>query len=238
LEAQNLSAPRYFRGVSFALRAGEILGIAGVTGSGKTELGRALIGDIPIASGELLLRGRTIRKLDLRARVKWGLGYVPLDRHREGVILYQSLRMTNIPLAALGRISHFGGLISRGKEQRIVKWAIDWFRIAAPNGDALVSTLSGGNQQKVLLARWAVAGSRVLILDNPTRGVDVGAKSEIYSHLRSLTLTDVAILLISDDLHELMGLSDRIIIMRDGAPVLEFEHAQGLQEHDLVAHMV
>lgn len=237
LEAHDLSAPPYFLNISLVVRAAEILGIAGIEGSGKNELGRALIGDLRTASGRLTFAGRRVERLGIRKRINGGFGYVPLDRHAEGVILYHSIR-TNLPLAALQKIAHAFGLLSRRKESEVAESAIKHFRIAAPNADALVGSLSGGNQQKVLLARCVVAGSRVLILDNPTRGVDVGAKTDIYAHLRTLTRTGIGVVLISDDLHELIGVSDRILVMKDGHMVAELGQVGGLEEHQLVGYMV
>jgi rhamnose transport system ATP-binding protein len=201
-------------GVSLELRAGEILGLAGLVGAGRTELARILFGLDPADEGELLVRGRPLRIASPGQALAAGIAYLPEDRRRHGVILEMPID-ANISLASLDRLARASGLDLR--QERAL--ALDYVRrlaIKTPSLYAPVATLSGGNQQKVALSRWLVRGPSVLILDEPTQGVDVGAKSEIHSLMVDLAEQGTAVLMISSELPEVLGMSDRIGVMRAG----------------------
>jgi ribose transport system ATP-binding protein len=226
--------------VSLELRPGEILGIGGVLGSGKTELGRAIAGVASTDAGELILADKVIRTVSLRRLMAEGVGYVPQERHVEGIILYLSLAF-NLTLCSVDRLSaRFPGFLNLRKEREIVEGFIKLLAIKSPSLSTLANSLSGGNQQKVVLAKWLARQPRILILDNPTRGVDAGAKEEIYVLLRRLSSQGIAIILITDELLELIGMSNRILVLRDGRVSYEVEAPPTLKptEQELVRHMV
>ena len=210
------------KGVSFDVRAGEILGIGGLVGCGKEEVARAVVGYEPFpAQGSVSVKGNALpARARGRAGIAANLGFVPKERKTEGIIPYLSVA-ANVSLAALPKVSGVPGIISSRKEWRLARDFIDRLRIRTTGPRQLCQFLSGGNQQKVVMAKWLAREVDLLVLDNPTRGVDVGAKEEIYVLMRELTAKGVAILLITDDLLELIGLSNRILIMRDGAVVAE-----------------
>ncbi|MGN6866946.1 MAG: sugar ABC transporter ATP-binding protein [Solirubrobacteraceae bacterium] len=237
LEVRSLSAEPHFRDVSFAVRSGEIVAMGGVTGSGKTELARTLAGDLRATSGEIVVDNVALRLNGTRDRLG-KLGYGPLDRQRDGVCLHQPIRL-NVTLSCLDKLTR-GVFLSRSAEVKLAKEAMGRYAIVAPDEEAKVSSLSGGNQQKVMLARLAGSECDVLVLDNPTRGVDAGARQEIYLYLRQLAQQGVGILLITDDLHELIGVANRIILMKDGRVVRVHEdpQAQQITEDQVVAEMV
>ncbi|MBW7893507.1 MAG: sugar ABC transporter ATP-binding protein [Opitutaceae bacterium] len=202
------------RDVSLQLRAGEILGLAGLVGAGRTELARVLFGLTPADAGEIVLNGNAVRIASPQDAVAQGIAYVPEDRRRHGVIPELAVA-ENMSLASHRRM--FPGAWLRPRRER--SFALDYMQrlaVKADGPEAPVATLSGGNQQKVALARWLATEPRVLILDEPTQGVDVGAKSEIHRQMRALAAQGMALLLISSDLPEVLGLSDRIGVMRNG----------------------
>lgn len=202
------------KNVSLEIRAGEILGLAGLVGAGRTELARTIFGITPADSGEILLAGKAIKVRSAQDAVGHGIAYVPEDRRRHGVILDMPIAQ-NMTMAIHRKI--FPGTWLRfGAEKQL---ALDFIRdlsIRTSGPDAPGSSLSGGNQQKVALARWLAAKPKMLILDEPTQGVDVGAKSEIHKIIRSLAKNGLAVLMISSDLPEILGMSDRIAVMRSG----------------------
>ena len=202
------------REVSFSVRQGEIFGIAGLVGSGRTQLAEALFGLTPPDSGEVLVHGQAVRVSSPADAIRAGMGYLPEDRRRHGVLMDMSVA-ANTSLASLARVSRFG-LLDRGAERRTAQRYVDQFRIKVPSVQADVSTLSGGNQQKVALARWLATEPSVLILDEPTQGVDVGAKGEIHVLMRQLAARGIAIVMISSELPEILGMCDRIGVMRAG----------------------
>jgi len=201
-------------GVSLQVRRGEILGIAGLVGAGRTELARVLFGLTPADAGVVRLGGRTVRVRSPAEAVGLGLAYLPEDRRRHGVISEMSIA-ANTTLASLRAITH-GGFLDFEEEREIAGDYLERFEIKAPSVDVAVATLSGGNQQKVALARWLATRPSVLILDEPTQGVDVGAKAEIHGLVVDLAAEGLAILLISSELPEVLGMSDRIAVMRAG----------------------
>ncbi len=200
--------------VNLTLRAGEILGLAGLVGSGRTELARTIFGLTPADKGEILLRGDAVKIISPEQAIKRGVAYVPEDRRRHGVVLELPIS-SNITLASLDRLSRFGALDFR-QEKEIAADYTQRLGIKTPAIFAPVATLSGGNQQKVALSRWLVTKPSVLILDEPTQGIDVGAKSEIHALMTDLAAQGVAILMISSELPEILGMSDRIAVMHGG----------------------
>jgi rhamnose transport system ATP-binding protein len=207
--------------VSLTLRCGEIVGLAGLVGSGRTELAEILFGLRPADEGTIRLRGRAVRIDSPSAATGLGIAYVPEDRRRHGVILDMSIA-ANTSLARLPAVTR-GGLIDRAAEAAAAARFVDRLGIKARSVSAEVGTLSGGNQQKVALARWLATDPAVLILDEPTQGVDVGAKAEIHRLMASLAASGLAILMISSELPEVLGMSDRIAVMRAGRIVGELE---------------
>src|SRR5687768_4574330 len=228
LRVDRLSSPGKFEDVSFSLRAGEVLGIAGLVGAGRSELAQAIFGLDPVRRGDITLGGRPVRVDTPAAASAQGIGLVPEDRKRQGIVPQESA-LHNLSLAILPRLSRLSWL--RRREERAV--AGDFFsrlRVRAPSPDAVVAGLSGGNQQKIVLARWLAANSRVLILDEPTRGVDVGAKAEIHALIGDLAAQGAAILLISSELPELLSLSRRILVLRAGRVVGELPRETATQD--------
>jgi rhamnose transport system ATP-binding protein len=205
------------RGVSLTLSSNEIVGLAGLVGSGRTELARTLFGLTPPDEGVVRLDGKVVHIRTPSEAVRLGLAYLPEDRRRHGVIGEMSVA-ANTTLAALRAISR-AGFLEFGKEREVARTYLRRFAIKAPSIEAPVANLSGGNQQKVALARWLATQPSVLILDEPTQGVDVGAKAEIHWLIRDLAAQGLAILLISSELPEVLGMSDRVAVMRGGTIV-------------------
>jgi len=215
LELRNLGCSALgVHDINLSVRAGEIVGLAGLVGAGRTELAQIIFGLMPADEGEILLRGRSVRIDSPAQAIASGIAYVPEDRRKHGVILPMSV-CPNITLAALDQLSSFGSLNFR-REKEI---AIDYtrrFGIKTPSIFAPVANLSGGNQQKVALSRWLVTKPAVLILDEPTQGIDVGAKAEIHALMSELAANGTAILMISSELPEILGMSDRAAVIHDG----------------------
>ncbi len=215
LQVTGLGVAGKFENVSFTLHRGEVFGLGGLIGCGSETLALALFGDVHPTAGEILLDGKPVTAKEPREAIALGLALVPGDREREGLILNLSLER-NISLASLPWITRRGGVIAPGVEKGIAKRLIGQLRIVSRSHTDVPFSLSGGNRQKVVLAKWLVREPRVLILHNPTRGVDVGGKAEIYGVIRGLADNGVGIVLISDELPELIGLSDTLMIMRRG----------------------
>ena len=214
--------------IDLSVRAGEIVGLAGLVGGGRTELARTIFGLTPADEGEVLIRGEEVRIESAAQAISFGVAYVPEDRRRHGVILDLAIS-ANITLASLDRFSRAGALNFR-REREV---AADYTRrlgIKTPTIFAPVATLSGGNQQKVALSRWLVTSPSVLILDEPTQGIDVGAKSEVHALMTELTAQGVGILMISSELPEVLGMSDRIAVMCGGTIVKTLDRAEATQE--------
>jgi len=216
------------RNCSLTLYAGEILGVAGMVGSGRTELARALFGADPVRSGRLVLNGAEVHFGSPAQAVNAGVALVPEDRKTHGLFLELAVR-TNVTVAILNRLTRLG-VLQRQQEAARVEQARRDLSIAMTSAGQEVQYLSGGNQQKVVLAKWLETSPAVVILDEPTRGIDVGAKLEIYQLMRQLTDRGVAILMISSELMEILGMSDRIIVMRDGEIVGEFSKEEATEE--------
>jgi len=214
LEVKNISSKGKFENVSFSVRAGEIVGMSGLMGAGRTEMMRAIFGLDPLDSGEIWVRGKkvNIRKPD--DAVKHGIGFITEDRKDEGLVLDFSVR-ENMALTNLFSFSS-KGFISAKKELDFVDTLTKRLQIKTHTTETPARNLSGGNQQKVVIAKWIGIGPSVLILDEPTRGVDVGAKREIYQLMNELTERGVAILMVSSELPEVLGMSDRILVVHEG----------------------
>ena len=203
------------RDVSFAVRAGEIFGIAGLVGSGRTELLRAIFGADPVEDGTVVLAGRKLKIRNPRDAVRAGLALVPEDRKQHGLILGMAIRH-NLTLPSLGQVAGAFGVIRRRAEASLAESLVSRLRIRAATIEAEAADLSGGNQQKVVLARWLGTEAKVLLLDEPTRGVDVGARVEIYHLIRELAAAGMAIVVASSDTMEVIGLCDRVGVMSHG----------------------
>jgi ABC-type sugar transport system ATPase subunit len=218
LETIGLGGAR-FSDISLKVHAGEVVGIAGLIGAGRSEFAQALVGIARRSRGEVLVEGRPVRVRNVRQAVAAGIGYVPEERQSQGLFTPLSVRH-NVSLPVLSQVGR-GGLVSAGRERRLAERVLAPLRlrgeVAAP-----VAALSGGNQQKVLLARWLAVDPRILVLDEPTRGIDVGARAEIYQQIDQLAAAGVAVLVISSDIQELRLLADRILVMRAGRIVGEF----------------
>lgn len=214
LQVRHLGSRGGLRNISLAVRAGEIVGVTGLLGSGRTRLAAALFGLSPADSGEIFLEGRAVEIGSPEDAIRLGIGYVPEDRCQHGVVLEMPLA-ANVSLASLKAVSRHGLLRVR-EEHRLAESYVKRLRIKTPSVDADTAILSGGNQQKVALARWLAIHPRVLILDEPTQGVDVGSKSEIHRLIAELASEGVAIIMISSELSEILTVSDRVAVMRAG----------------------
>jgi len=214
--------------ISFTVRQGEILGIAGLVGAGRTELARAIFGADRIDSGEIRLNGRPVEIRSPRDAIRLGIGLVPEDRKALGLILAMVVR-ENISLANLDSLTSLG-FIRRREERSVATRFIEDLMIKTPSAEQQVQNLSGGNQQKVVLAKWLFTKSRVLIFDEPTRGIDVGSKVEIYHLMNRLAANGVAIIMISSELPEILGMSDRILVMHEGRIAGELNREEATQE--------
>jgi ABC-type sugar transport system ATPase subunit len=228
LEVRDLHTKELLRGVSLTVRAGEIVGLAGLVGAGRTELAQAIFGIDPIARGEVLIEGRLVRLHGPGDAIRHGAGFVTEDRKKSGLILNFGLS-SNHTLPSLRRFVR-GGRLVRGMEvEAFSRWAERVrIRFRSPHQEARL--LSGGNQQKAVLAKWLATSPRLLILDEPTRGVDVGTKAEIYQLMNQMVAQGAAILMISSDLPEVLGMSDRVVVMHDGRVTGEFEHLEATKE--------
>ncbi|TZE80288.1 sugar ABC transporter ATP-binding protein [Calorimonas adulescens] len=228
LEVRSLSVPGMLNDINFNVKKGEVLGISGLMGAGRTELGKTLFG-VYRHSGDILLEGKPINIRSPEDAIKAGIVYLTENRKEEGLFLDKSVSY-NITLAKLRDFT--GGLnrVLKPKERRAVSELIERLRIKTPTQSQLVGNLSGGNQQKVSLARWLLTGPKVLILDEPTRGIDIGAKVEIYNIINNLKSSGTAIIMISSELPEILGISDRIIVMHKGRITGELNDFEATQE--------
>jgi ABC-type sugar transport system ATPase subunit len=232
LSVRGLTSPGRFADVSFDVRPGEVLGIAGVLGSGRGDVLRALFGMLPRTAGEIRVDGTPRRLRRPAAAIRAGIGYVVPDRGAAGLCVQRPVS-ENISLASLGSYSGPAGVVRRGREREAVNGAIKQLRVRAASSRLPVGTLSGGNQQKTLFAKWLLTRPRVLLMEEPTRGVDVGAKTEIYRIINELTADGVAIVLVSSDLPELVAMSDRVLVMRGGRVAVELTGDDIDQQHVL-----
>lgn len=213
-EVRNLTRAGMFNNVSFKLYKGEILGVAGLIGAGRTEVMRAAFGADPYDSGECLMDGKPYKAKTPKDTIKKGLGLIPEDRRGQGLLLEKNVK-ENTSLASLFANSNHGFINFGWEKQESVSY-IEKLRIKTPSELALLKNLSGGNQQKVVIAKWLLAKSRILIMDEPTRGIDVNAKSEIYALMKEFVENGGSIILVSSELPEIIGCSNRIMVMREG----------------------
>lgn len=228
LELKNLTGKGRFEDVSFKVHAGEILGLAGLMGAGRTETARAMFGLDPIDSGEMLLDGKPIRIKNTTDALKHGIMMASEDRKRYGLVLKRSIG-DNIGLPNLRMFK--GKLLLNAKKERAAEEVVfKELGVKAPNMDVAASSLSGGNQQKVVLAKWILANPKVFILDEPTRGIDVGAKYEIYKIMNDLAAKGMAIIMISSELPEILGMCDRVMVMREHRVTGELQRDELTQE--------
>jgi ribose transport system ATP-binding protein len=232
LEVRDLSDGWELNDASFDLHGGEILGIAGLIGAGRTALAETLFGLRHIANGRLLIDGEPVHLRSAKQAIRQGMGFVPEDRKRQGLFLNMAVR-ENITMSGMDRVTNLG-FVNPTKANGIAKEFVEKLDIRTPSLRQNVGNLSGGNQQKVIIARWLMLNPRVLMLDEPTRGVDVGAKAEIHGLMRQLAEQGVAVLMISSELPEILGVSDRILVMHEGRVTGEFSREEATQ--DLIMH--
>jgi len=229
LKVEGLSQKGVLHDISFSVRAGEIVGIAGLMGAGRTELAKALFGVTPIDSGSVMLNGKPVQIHKPMDAIRAGLALVTEDRKDEGLILSMSIR-DNLGMTNLAAVSNLG-FLSNAREDELAETMISSMRIKAAGSGQAVGSLSGGNQQKVVIGKWLATKPQVFILDEPTRGVDIGAKKEIYDLMNRLASEGVAILMISSELPEVLGMSDRILVMREGKLTGHFNREEATQEN-------
>lgn len=228
LEAFGLQDGRELHGVDLKLHRGEILGIAGLVGAGRTALAETLFGIRPAVAGEIRLDGEAIKLRSPGDAIRLGMGFVPEDRKLQGLFMNMAVRK-NIVISAMDQVTSWG-VVNSAKTNRLAREFVDKLGIRTPGLRQRVRNLSGGNQQKVIIARWLTRQPKVLILDEPTRGVDVGAKAEIHALMSQLARQGVGILMISSELPEIMGVSDRILVMHAGRVTAEFSRDQATQD--------
>jgi ribose transport system ATP-binding protein len=228
LQVSGLTRAGVFEGIDFDVRAGEILGIAGLAGSGRTEVLRAIHGADPIDAGTIRVSDRDVTIRSPREAIALGIGLLTEDRKADGLLLLQAVG-TNVTISRMDDVAP-GGVIRAPRERRVVKGFIDRLAIRTPSASTRARNLSGGNQQKVILAKWLNAQCRILLIDEPTRGVDVGAKREIYALLRDLAARGTAIVMVSSELPEVIGISDRIVVMREGRVAATLDAREATEE--------
>jgi rhamnose transport system ATP-binding protein len=234
VSVRGLSGAGFVEDVSFDLRAGEILGFFGLVGAGRSEVAAMLFGITRPTGGEIQIAGHTVRPRSPQDALQLGISLLPEDRHHQGLVLEFPIR-ANATLPILRRLAHRLGIVDRRAEAKVAEDFVGRMRVVATGIEQLTNTLSGGNQQKVLLAKWLIPAPRVLILDQPTRGIDVGAKAEIHRIISHLATQGIAIILIGDDAAEVSAMADRIIVFRGGRIVAEFARPPFDQEAMLLA---
>jgi ABC-type sugar transport system ATPase subunit len=231
LSVQGLRSPGHFEEVNFEIRAGEIVGFAGLVGAGRSEIAKAIFGLDRSARGHVEIDGEPMPLGSIRAAKRRGIGFLPEDRKRQGLVLMMSCR-ANLSMGMLDRLSRMG-LLAQAKERELTEEYFAKLRVRASSIEAPVAGLSGGNQQKIAIAKWLARGAKLLIVDEPTRGVDVGAKAAIHALIDDLARQGVAIMLISSELPEVLNLSTRVIVMRSGRIVGEVPRESATQENIL-----
>ncbi|MET9496020.1 sugar ABC transporter ATP-binding protein [Streptomyces sp. NPDC006552] len=228
LRVRDLSRAGEFAPLDLDVRPGEIVGLAGLVGSGRSEILETIYGARKATTGQVSVDGRTLRPGSVRAAVRAGLGLAPEERKAQGLLMLESVTR-NVSVSSMSRFS-YGGWVDRGRENNAAHQAIRELSLRPDNPSVPVRTLSGGNQQKAVLARWLLRGCKVLLLDEPTRGVDVGARAELYAVIRRLADDGLAVLLVSSEVPEVLGLADRVLVLREGSVVHEAP-ATDLTEH-------
>lgn len=233
LEVSHLSRIMKFEDISFEVRSGEIVGVAGLVGSGRTEVARALFGTLDIDSGSVRLNGKEAKIKNPGQAMAMGLIYLPEDRQHHGLLMPMDVTL-NMTLSILGRIAP-GGWLREKSEREITREYVDKLRIMLRRLDQPVRELSGGNQQKVVISKWLLTQPKVMILDEPTRGIDIGAKAEVHRLMGDLAAQGMAILMISSELPEILAMSDRILVMREGRITGEFSKSEATAEGIMAA---
>lgn len=228
LEVRNLSTKNFLKNISFNVRKGEIVGFAGLVGAGRSEVMRAVFGLDAITEGEILVNGKPVRIKSPSDAIKLGLGFVPEDRKNEGLFLRMSV-MKNSSIVMLDKISK-NGVINSAQEFDVTRDYVEKLNVKTPNLEKEVMELSGGNQQKVVVAKWLANNPQILIVDEPTRGIDVGAKKEIHNLISNLAKSGVAIIMISSEMPEVLGMCDRIYVMHEGRIKSELSRGEATQE--------
>lgn len=228
LRVEGLSSPGKFQDISFSVRAGEVVGLAGLVGAGRSEVAQAIFGLDPKATGRIFINGQEQRIRSPRHAMELGIGFLPEDRKRQGLVLTMGGR-ANLSLPLLDRLSTLG-FVRTGRERQLTRSYFDRLHVRTAHMDAPVSSLSGGNQQKIALAKWLATQCQILLIDEPTRGVDVGAKAEIHALVDELAREGAAVLLISSELPEVLALSTRIIVLREGRQMGEVARKDANQE--------
>jgi ribose transport system ATP-binding protein len=234
LEVRDLRRGGVVNGVSFAVRAGEIVGLAGLIGAGRTEILRAIAGADALDRGEVLVDGKVLRTGRIGAAIAAGVAFITEDRKSQGLVLGMTVR-ENVTLAHLAEFVDRDLLVDIARERSATRRMIDELAIRTPSTEQLARNLSGGTQQKVVLAKWLLGDARILLFDEPTRGIDVGAKAEIYKLMVGLAVRGAAILMVSSDLPEVLGMSHRILVVRGGTVAAEFSRADATPERVIAA---
>jgi ABC-type sugar transport system ATPase subunit len=228
VEVEGLSTRARLHDISFNVRAGEVVGFFGLMGAGRTELAKAIVGYDPITSGTIRIGGEALEPHDTRKSKSLGIGLLSEDRKEEGLMLDASVTR-NMTLAALGKFTRSGFVDTSAERQEAQKF-VDRFRIKLSNLNQPIGTLSGGNQQKAVLSRWLMYGLKTIVLDEPTRGIDVGAKAEIFALIDELAAEGFAVILMTSEMPELLGLSDRIFVLSGGRITGTFDRTNATQE--------
>ncbi len=236
LQVEGLTKPGFFQDISFELRQGEILGMAGLVGAGRTDVARAIFGVAPAAGGVIKINGQVVHITNPQQAMNLGLAYVPEDRQHHGLVLPRAIS-DNISLPILSKYAR-AGWMDGNKERQMAQQAAAKLEVRAAGMWQKARELSGGNQQKVVLAKWLNTQPRILILDEPTRGIDVGTKAAVHGLMSQLAAQGMAILMISSELPEVLGMSDRILVMREGHLTGQFSRAEATQEKIMLAATV
>jgi ribose transport system ATP-binding protein len=230
-EAKNISSAGKYEDVSFELREGEILGFAGLAGAGRTEIAKTIFGVYHLDAGEFIYKGEKLNIKSPEDAVKKGIGYVSEDRKEECIMAVRSI-LENMSISNLNRLGK-NFHIDKREETKEVEEQIESLKVKTTGKEQAIENLSGGNQQKVCLGKWLMARPNLLLLDEPTRGVDVGARAEIYALIRALASAGTAVVVISSEIEEVLGLSDRVLVVADGR-VIHTTNAQDIDEHGVL----
>lgn len=232
LRAENLTRKGVLNNISFALNKGEILGLSGLVGAGRTEIVRAIFGADNIDSGSIYVKKQKVNIKSPKDAVRLNIGFVTEDRKEQGLLLTKNVRH-NITLSSLDKVSKMS-VVSKAKEDNVIDYFIKSLSIKTPSKEQLVNNLSGGNQQKVVLSKWLARGCDIMIFDEPTKGIDVGSKEEFYFLINDLAKQGVGIIFISGELPEILGMSDRILVIKDGSIVKEFNKNDASEENIMI----
>jgi rhamnose transport system ATP-binding protein len=233
LVVENLNMPGVFHDISFTVRAGEIVGLAGLVGAGRSEVARAVFGVDPYATGRVTLTGKSVPPRSPSAAMSLGLALVPEDRRRQGLVIDSTVG-ENITAAIRGPLSKLGLITTSMENASAQVWA-SRLEVKTRALDAIVGTLSGGNQQKVVLGKWLATSPKVLIIDEPTRGIDVGTKAEVHRMMSALAGQGLGVLMISSELPEVLGMADRVLVMREGRITAELDRSEATSESVMFA---